>query len=63
MVLKDKYNNKSYYCKLTEDLDHCAGFDKKLISIMSIIYSIIEMSVDFIISQFVFLVVQLVEFG
>lgn len=29
MVLKDKYNNKSYYCKLTEDLDHCAGFDKK----------------------------------
>ena len=29
MILKDKYNNKSYYCKLTEDLDHSAGFDKK----------------------------------
>lgn len=28
MVLKDKYDNKSYYCKLTKDLDHCAGFDK-----------------------------------
>lgn len=26
MILKDKYNNKSYYCKLTGDLDHCAGF-------------------------------------
>lgn len=29
MVLKDKYNNQSYYCKFTEELDHCAGFDKK----------------------------------
>ena len=30
MVLKDKYNNQSYYCKLTEELDRCAGFDKKV---------------------------------
>ena len=29
MVLKDKYNNKSYCCKFTEELDRCAGFDKK----------------------------------
>lgn len=30
MVLKDKYNNQSYYCKFTEELDRCAGFDKKV---------------------------------
>lgn len=30
MVLKDKYNNQSYYCKFTEELDCCAGFDKKV---------------------------------
>lgn len=30
MILKEKYslgNNKQYYCKLTEELDKCAGFN------------------------------------
>ena len=30
MILKEKYslgNDKQYYCKFTEELDRCAGFD------------------------------------
>ena len=32
MILKEKYslgNDKQYYCKLTEELDQCAGFDTR----------------------------------
>ena len=32
MLLKEKYslgNNKQYYCKFTEELDRCAGFDTR----------------------------------
>ena len=32
MILKEKYsfgNDKPYYCKFTEELDRCAGFDTR----------------------------------
>ena len=32
MILKEKYslgNDKQYYCKFTEELDRCAGFDTR----------------------------------
>lgn len=33
MILKEKYslgNDKQYYCKFTEELDRCAGFDESV---------------------------------
>ena len=66
MILKEKYslgNDKQYYCKFTEELDQCAGFDLGEYPYYKHYLLDIGIKIDFIIIQFVFLVVQLVEFG